>query len=100
MATTVARSGVSAVVRTGLESAGFAVNDCGGTYFLSVDARSVGYDDGVRLCRDLPKRCGVVAVPMSVFYDNVEHGRHLVRFAFCKRDDVLAEAADRLSRLA
>lgn len=87
------------LLRSGLESAGFAVNDCAGTYFLSVDARSVGYDDGLALCRDLPERCGVVAVPMSVFYDNLEHGAHLVRFAFCKRDDVLHEAADRLARL-
>ncbi|WP_153506573.1 pyridoxal phosphate-dependent aminotransferase [Cumulibacter manganitolerans] len=87
------------LLRAGLVAAGFAVNDCRGTYFLSADARSVGYDDGIELCRDLPGRCGVVAVPMSVFYDDLEQGRPLVRFAFCKRDDVLAEAADRLSRL-
>ena len=87
------------LLRSGLVEAGFAVNDCRGTYFLSVDARSVGYDDGTELCRDLPKRCGVVAVPMSVFYDNLDEGRHLVRFAFCKKDDVLTEAATRLAAL-
>ena len=87
------------LLRSGLVEAGFEVNDCSGTYFLSVDARSVGYDDGTDLCRDLPKRCGVVAVPMSVFYDNQDEGRHLVRFAFCKKDDVLTEAASRLATL-
>lgn len=83
----------------GLRAAGFEVNDCRGTYFLSVDARSVGYDDGLALCRDLPERCGVVGVPMSVFYDNADHGRHLVRFAFCKKDAVLEDAVARLARL-
>ncbi|MFV0535071.1 MAG: pyridoxal phosphate-dependent aminotransferase [Cumulibacter sp.] len=87
------------LLASGLRAAGFAVNDCRGTYFLSVDARSVGYDDGVELCRDLPARCGVVAVPMSVFYDDQAEGRPLVRFAFCKTDDVLREAADRLTAL-
>jgi N-succinyldiaminopimelate aminotransferase len=40
-----------------------------------------------------------VAVPNAVFYDDKQAGRSQVRFAFCKRDDVLAEAADRLGRL-
>jgi N-succinyldiaminopimelate aminotransferase len=51
-------------------------------------------------CRELPYRCGVVAVPNVVFYDNVDEGRHLVRFAFCKRFDVLDEAVERLKGLA
>ncbi|ODA70147.1 putative N-succinyldiaminopimelate aminotransferase DapC [Streptomyces sp. AVP053U2] len=50
--------------------------------------------------REGPERCGVVAVPVSVFYDDPEDGRSQVRFAFCKRDDVLHEAAGRLRRLA
>jgi N-succinyldiaminopimelate aminotransferase len=50
--------------------------------------------------RRLPARCGVVAVPTEVFYMRPEHGRHLVRFACCKRLDVIDEAARRLSRLA
>ncbi|GAB3297067.1 pyridoxal phosphate-dependent aminotransferase [Epidermidibacterium keratini] len=86
-------------LREGLAAAGFEVFDSKGTYFISVDARSVGYDDGIELCRDLPGRCGVVAIPMSVFYDDQQAGRPLVRFAFCKRDDVLDEAAERLQRL-
>ena len=56
-----------------------------------------GGDDGLEFCRSLPERCGVVAVPSSVFYEDPATGRHLVRFAFCKRIEVLTEAAERLA---
>jgi N-succinyldiaminopimelate aminotransferase len=84
----------------GLADVGFTVFKPAGTYFISTDVRPLGYDDGITFCRDLPKRAGVVAIPHSVFYDNVEAGRSLVRFAFCKRDEVLAEAVERLRSLA
>ncbi len=84
----------------GLASVGFDIFRPAGTYFATADVRPLGYDDGVTFCRDLPKRAGVVAIPHSVFYDNVDVGRPLVRFAFCKRDEVLAEAVDRLRSLA
>ena len=84
----------------GLERAGFVVHRPAGTYFVTVDARSVGFDDGVELCRVLPERCGVVAVPSAAFYTHPERGRHLVRFAFCKRDEILDEAAGRLEKLS
>ena len=71
-----------------------------GTYFLTTDVRTLGYADGVDFCRDLPRRCGVVAIPHQVFYDHVEAGRPYVRWAFCKRDDVLDEAIRRLHRLS
>ncbi|HEY0871423.1 MAG TPA: pyridoxal phosphate-dependent aminotransferase [Acidothermaceae bacterium] len=80
----------------GLADIGFSVFTPAGTYFVTTDVRPLGYDDGVTFCRDLPKRAGVVAIPHSVFYDNVDAGRPLVRFAFCKRDEVLAEAIERL----
>jgi N-succinyldiaminopimelate aminotransferase len=83
----------------GLASVGFSVFKPAGTYFVTTDVRPLGYDDGVAFCRDLPKRAGVVAIPHSAFYDNVEVGRPLVRFAFCKRDEVLAEAISRLGQL-
>ena len=83
----------------GLEGAGFLVHRPAGTYFVTVDARSVGFDDGTELCRVLPERCGVVAVPSAAFYLHPERGRHLVRFAFCKRDEVLDEAVARLAKL-
>jgi N-succinyldiaminopimelate aminotransferase len=70
-----------------------------GTYFVLVDGASLGYDDGLALCRDLPRLAGVAAVPVRVFHDDPQAGRSLVRFAFCKKDEVLHEAAKRLSRL-
>ena len=70
-----------------------------GTYFVTTDVRPLGFDDGVEFCRMLPEKCGVVAIPHQVFYDNVEAGRPLVRWAFCKQEIVLIEALDRLSAL-
>jgi N-succinyldiaminopimelate aminotransferase len=84
----------------GLAEVGFDVFRPSGTYFATVDVRPLGYDDGVAFCRDLPTRCGVVAIPHQVFYDDVAAGRPLVRFAFCKRDEVLNEALTRLQTLA
>jgi len=81
----------------GLRETGFDVLVPAGTYFATVDVRSRGYDDGVAFCRELPHRAGVAAVPVSVFYDHPEAGRSLVRFAFCKRPEVLAEAVRRLA---
>jgi len=83
----------------GLRVAGFDVFVPQGTYFATVDIRPVGGTDGLEFCRSLPERCGVVAVPSSVFYEDPADGRHLVRFAFCKRTEVLTEAADRLAGL-
>lgn len=83
----------------GLRTAGFDVFVPQGTYFATVDIRPVGGTDGLEFCRSLPERCGVVAVPSSVFYEDPATGRHLVRFAFCKRTGVLTEAAERLAGL-
>jgi len=83
----------------GLREAGFDVFTPRGTYFVLADAAPLGYDDAMELCRTLPSRVGVAAVPVSVFHDDKDAARSLVRFAFCKRDHVLAEAVDRLARL-
>ncbi len=83
----------------GLRSAGFEVFESPGTYFLTVDIHSVGETDGLEFCRSLPARCGVVAVPSSVFYDDVAAGRSLVRFTFAKQRSVLTEAVRRLQTL-
>jgi N-succinyldiaminopimelate aminotransferase len=71
-----------------------------GTYFVTADVRPFGTDDGLDFCRSLPERCGVVAVPNVVFYDDAVAGRSLIRFAFCKRTDVLDEAVARLKTLS
>jgi N-succinyldiaminopimelate aminotransferase len=84
----------------GLHAAGFTVFRPDATYFTTVDIRPLQPDgDGMAFCRSLPERCGVVAIPNQVFYAHQQHGRHLVRFACCKRLDVLDEAADRLATL-
>ncbi|MER7703496.1 pyridoxal phosphate-dependent aminotransferase [Kitasatospora sp. NPDC097605] len=84
----------------GLAATGFRVFRPEGTYFITADITPLGEKDGIAFCRTLPERCGVVAIPNAVFYDDVEAGRPLVRFAFCKQTAVLEEAVDRLSRLS
>jgi N-succinyldiaminopimelate aminotransferase len=84
----------------GLASAGFEVYQPAGTYFITTDVRPLGHADGMEFCRGLPSRAGVVAIPSVVFYDNTDAGRSQVRFAFCKKQEVLAEALDRLARSA
>ncbi len=83
----------------GLENAGFTVFVPAGTYFVTADIRPLGISDGREFCLTLPQTCGVVAVPNVVFYDNKDEGRHLVRFAFCKRLEVLESAVFRLMSL-
>ncbi|MTE19842.1 pyridoxal phosphate-dependent aminotransferase [Streptomyces sp. TRM43335] len=83
----------------GLRAVGLTVYRPAGTYFVTTDIRPLGEKDGVAFCRALPERCGVVAVPNAVFYDRAEEGAHFVRFAFCKREEVLREAVERLRRL-
>ena len=88
---------------TGLRDAGLPVVVPEATYFATVDVRPVQPDgDGLAFCRELPKRAGVVAIPTAVFYDPVHAhlGRHLVRFAFCKSDEMLGEAVRRLRKLS
>ena len=84
------------LLSAGLTEAAFTVFRPTGTYFVTVDIRSLGEVDGVAFCRALPERAGVVAIPTAVFYDPKEAGAPFVRFAFCKRVEVLADAAERL----
>ena len=91
------------VLVRGLAGAGLPVISPEATYFATVDVRAVQPDgDGLAFCRTLPERAGIVAIPTVVFYDPVHAhlGRHLVRFAFCKSDEVLGKAVERLGRLA
>jgi len=88
---------------TALSDIGFDVHDSFGTYFLCADPRPLGYDDSTTFCAALPERAGVAAIPMSAFLDpgspDSAGWNHLVRFAFCKRDDTLNEAIKRLRTL-
>jgi N-succinyldiaminopimelate aminotransferase len=78
----------------GLTALGFDVITPQATYFATVDV----HRNGVEFCRDLPHRAGVVGIPSSVFYDSAA-GDSLVRFAFCKRPEVLREALLRLEKV-
>ncbi|MBC7560666.1 MAG: aminotransferase, partial [Dermatophilaceae bacterium] len=84
----------------GLTAAGLTVSRPAGTYFVIADAAPLGVSDALDFCRQMPALCGVVGVPVSAFCDDKAATRTLVRFAFCKRDDVLKEAAGRLAALA
>jgi N-succinyldiaminopimelate aminotransferase len=79
----------------GLADAGLQPLVPAGTYFVNADVGA----DAVEFCATLPERCGVAAIPTSVFYDDSDAARTLARFAFCKREEVIAEAATRLARL-
>lgn len=86
------------ILAEGLTEAGFEVFRPSGTYFITTDIRPLGEKDGFAFCRALPERAGVVAIPNAVFYDDREAGAPFVRFAFCKKEEVLREAAERLRR--
>lgn len=81
-----------------LEEAGFDVLPCEGTYFVTVDIRSVGREDDAEFCKESTQKAKVAAVPVSAFYhpsqDNAP--RNYARFAFCKKREVLEEAGARL----
>jgi N-succinyldiaminopimelate aminotransferase len=87
------------LLAAGLADIGFAVYPPHGTYFVTADVAPLGEPDGVEFCRTLPERAGVVAIPAAVFYDHADTARTLVRFAFCKRKEILADALTRLAKL-
>jgi N-succinyldiaminopimelate aminotransferase len=87
------------LLAAGLADVGFTVYPPQGTYFITADIAPLGEPEGVAFCRTLPERAGVVAIPAAVFYDHADAARTLVRFAFCKRPEVLTDALSRLKNL-
>ncbi len=88
------------ILETALEKSQFRPLKSEGTYFIMADSSALGYKDDIALCDDMPKRFGVAAIPPTAFYCD-EHkylAKNLVRFAFCKTDEMLIEAAKRLSK--
>jgi N-succinyldiaminopimelate aminotransferase len=83
-------------LRDGLAAAGLEPLVPAGTYFINADVGT----DGAQWCATLPERCGIVAIPTGVFYNDKDAAPTLVRFAFCKRPEVIAEAARRLASLS
>jgi len=89
------------ILTQGLRGLGFATTGSAGTYFLTTDLGPFAkYRDGLAAARDLPYRAGVVAIPLQVFCDHEEIGTHALRWAFCKKPEVLREALDRLDSSA
>jgi N-succinyldiaminopimelate aminotransferase len=82
----------------GLASVGLDVRVPEGTYFALTDTSDLGWEDGMAFCLALPERAGVVAIPAQAFHDDLEAGRHLVRWAFCKEAPVIEEGLARLAR--
>ncbi|WP_422936639.1 aminotransferase class I/II-fold pyridoxal phosphate-dependent enzyme [Sinomonas sp. P47F7] len=89
------------ILADGLRRAGLTVYLPDGTYFITADTASIGFDDALDLARRLPELVGVAAIPVSVFChdEGAKRTRSLLRFALCKREDVLHEAAVRLAGL-
>lgn len=82
----------------GLSRLGLTLAPSEGTYFVTADVAALGATDSYEFCRTLPERCGVVAIPSRVFHVDPTGVETLVRFAFCKRPKVVAEAVSRLQR--
>ncbi|MEX8058186.1 aminotransferase class I/II-fold pyridoxal phosphate-dependent enzyme [Microbacterium sp. 16-032] len=89
----------AALLGTGLRAAGFDVSSPAGSYFTVVDAAPLGATDADAFCRELPARAGVAGIPLTAFVTPEHRGDYatLVRFAACKRVDVLEDAAGRLA---
>lgn len=81
-----------------LRDAGLTPFEPQGSYFIVADIRGWGFTDDWEFCRTLTRDVGVAAIPPSAFYakKHQEHARHLARFAFCKKDQTLKLAAERL----
>ena len=83
-------------ITNALKSFGFKTLKTEGTYFLTVDIRSVDFNgDDVAFCERIIRKAGVAAIPMSAFYQDADV-RNFARFCFCKKDEVLDAAAARL----
>ena len=83
----------------GLRSIGLEVYEPQGTYFVLADHRPFGFPDDVSFVQHLITQVGVAAIPPSAFYTNSDEGTRLVRFAFCKDDDIIDEALEKLSAM-
>lgn len=80
-----------------LTSAGFRCIAPEGSYFILADVTDRGFDDDVTACRAMVQEAGVAAIPASAFYDPAHAERRFARFAFCKRDETIRAAGERLA---
>jgi aminotransferase len=82
-----------------LEDAGFSTFVPDGAYYIMTDISSFGFSDDVEFTKHLIREIGVACVPGSSFYSVASLGKQQVRFCFCKKDETLNRAAERLSKL-
>lgn len=83
-----------------LRNAGFGCADPEGAYYVMCDITAFGFKDDVEFTKHLIREIGVAGVPGSSFYKDQTLGRKFVRFCFCKKDETLEAAAERLARLS
>jgi aspartate/methionine/tyrosine aminotransferase len=88
-----------AILVEGLRDVGFEVYLPAGTYFVLADHSRFGFPGDVAFCRHLCEEIGVAAIPPSAFYHDPKDGARLVRFAFCKKEETLRSALERLRKL-
>jgi N-succinyldiaminopimelate aminotransferase len=89
------------ILTTGLRELGFTAVESEGTYFLTTDLGPLSeFPDALTAARELPHRAGVVAIPLQVFCDHPGVGERSLRWAYCKRPEILHEALGRLAALA
>ena len=82
-----------------LQQAGFKTFVPDGAYYIMTDISAFGFADDVEFTRHLIREVGVACVPGSSFYSVSQNGKQQVRFCFCKRDETLNQAAERLTTL-
>jgi aspartate/methionine/tyrosine aminotransferase len=82
-----------------LERAGFPCFKPYGAYYIMTDIAAFGFADDYAMVRHMIQNAGVAAVPGSSFFADPRDGAHLVRFCFCKKDETLEAAGERLSRM-
>ncbi|HEX4900979.1 MAG TPA: aminotransferase class I/II-fold pyridoxal phosphate-dependent enzyme [Pyrinomonadaceae bacterium] len=82
-----------------LDEAGFKTFRPDGAYYIMTDIAAFGFADDVEFTRHLIREVGVACVPGSSFYSVPERGSQQVRFCYCKKDETLALAAERLEKL-
>jgi N-succinyldiaminopimelate aminotransferase len=84
----------------GLAQIGMRVIPTEGTYFVTTDISPLGFSDGMEFARMLPNQCGVVAIPHQVFTESGQEFKEYVRWAFCKKPEVLTEAVERIRAIS
>jgi len=83
-----------------LQNAGFKCDSPEGAYYVMADISDFGFSDDIEFTKHLIREIGVAVVPGSSFYHDSVLGSQMVRFCFCKKDETLEAAAERLDKLA